>query len=413
MFLGQAITAVLDGQSQGADASNPADIDDVLTNPDVAALAGKAPSDKSTGDDRDGENADAAATSDSATTKEAAPATGDANKVPTAPKHWPAADQQAFTKLPREGQETILKLAKNLEGGFTRKSQELSDKARFADTVRGLFDESTRAQLRRVGTDEIGAIQYLTKLQTFASQRPAEYVVWAMQNLKVRPEDIGLAPQTQAAGAGAKQPGDKTAQPAQATPQSLTGDPKLDELLKDPAVEQLRSEFAKAQEEINSLKGKMTERERQEHEYAQHVREQQRQAQQTETNNILRLVNEFRTDLDEHGQLAFPLFDTVYQRMGAIMDTVPGIRVMPDGKEKMVAAYHYAVNGDAELSKPAFDARIEAEVSKRVAAASKQAETQRAKRATSIRPAVGAPTQRAKATSLDEAIAGAFTSRGV
>lgn len=390
MSLGDAISAVMDGNNQGGGAPQ-GDIDDVLTDPRVAA---KAESRKvsNTGDDRAGEDTTAAAEGDKATDP-AAPE-GDAKEL-LPPKHWTQARKDVFAKIPAEGQKAMLEIAKDLEGGYTRRSQELADESKFAKAVRGVFDDNTRQQLRRAGTDEVGAIQYLVKLQQFASQDGPRYVVWAMQNLGVTPDMIGLAPRTT---------GEQPAQPStgkEAAKASPTGDPKLDELLRDPAVEQLRTELASAAKEIEGLKGKMTARERQEYEYAQ-------QQNFNQTQSLHRMIAEFRSALDDNGQLAYPHFDAVYRQMGAIMDTDPRISRMADGADKMAAAYRKVVAGDEELSKPL----IEAEVNRRLAAQRKQEEAARAKRAAAVKPAVGAPTARPRPNSLDEAIAGAFTSRG-
>lgn len=84
----------------------------------------------------------------------------------------------------------MLAMARDLEGGFTRKSQELGDKAKFADAVQSLFPAEMRQQLAQAGTNEVGFIQYLTKLQRFSSEDPVNYIRYAMQNLKVRPEQL-------------------------------------------------------------------------------------------------------------------------------------------------------------------------------------------------------------------------------
>ncbi len=407
MSLGDAITAVLDRETKGGNAppSTEGDIADELTNPAVAKLAAgnkqKAGA-GSTGDEPHSEDAAAAPEGAEGDKPEAAPKEGDAKEL-SAPKHWTEARKQAFAKLPSDGQKTLLEIARDLEGGFTRKSQELSDKAKFTDTVRGLFDETTRAQLRRAGTDEAGAIQYLLRQQQFATKDPVAYVKWAMQSLGVTPDHIG-SPQTKADGQVAGQPGPQTQQPAVST-----GDAKLDELLADPAVKQLGTELAEAKKMIadqqrllGDVAGRMSARERAEHEYLQ---SQQQQATQV----LQHTISSFRSTLDESGQLAFPHFDQVYRQMGAIMDTDPRISQMPDGPEKMAAAYHKVVRGDPEFSQSIIDA----EVAKRMAAERKKSDTERAKRAAAVKPASGAPTQKVRTNSLDDAISGAFTSRGL
>jgi hypothetical protein len=410
MSLSDAISAAF-GPEEGAvadagqeEVTPPADIDDELTNPNVANLREGAKG-KNAGDDRDGENATDGETN--ATDKKAKAATDKTAsnaKASEPPKHWDADTRAAFAKLPPDGQATMLKLAKNLEGGFTRKSQELSDKARFADQVSGLFDADTRTQLKRAGTSEAGAIKYLLDTQRFASRDPVGYVRWAMQNLGVTPETLFDAPQTQADGKGQAAP---NAQPGPAKQPSETA--SVEDLLSDPAVKQLRTDFEKAQQTIaqqqqllQEVVGRMTARERAEHEYVTNQRASHRDQLQS-------TIQSFRTKIDDSGQLAYPHFDKVIRQMGALMDTDPELSQMPDGPEKMQLAYEQAVHARPDLRQES----IEREVARRVQAAEKKARDERAKRAASgPKPASGAPTQKVKANTLDDAIGAAFGKAG-
>lgn len=359
------------------------DIADELTNPALQKLRGNA------GDQRDGEDADAADAGDKDAAVKGDKPTDKATAL-EAPKHWPADRREAFAKMPREGQDSLLKLARELEGGFTRRSQEVADKARFADTVRGLFTAEDRAQMQQVGVDEAGAVQYLMNLQRFAAQRPAEYVMWAMHTLGVSPSDLPL-------NAGAD--GQKPAAPDQ--PAAQTGDPKLDELLTDPAVKQLRSELAEAKQTIQQIAGKLSAQDRAALEYQQQQSYAHRQS-------LLDIVKQFRSIQDDNGQLKYPHFDSVMSQVGAIMQTDPKLRAMPDGVDKMAKAYAKVIQGDEELSRPIF----EAELAKRLQAERKKADAERAKSVTRVKPAGGIPAQKAKSNSIDEAIAASFLRHG-
>lgn len=303
-----------------------------------------------------------------------------------APKHWPDADKQAFAGLPSEAQSIIRRLAKDLEGGFTRKSQELSDKGKFADSIRGLFDDDLKDQLRRAGTDEVGGIQYLVGLQKKATQDPVGYVKWFMQSTGLTPDHLGFSP--------TKGQPDQSQQPS-------SGDPKLDELLLDPAVKALRTDFEKANTTIAELQRRLEARDRSEQEY---VRQQEFQR----TNNLVGMWNSFRGSQDDSGQLAFPHADTLQRQMGALMETDPQISQMADGPDKLKAAYEAALWARPDLR----TTLLEQERVKAAADAQKKAEAERAKRTASIRPASGAPAVKVKGGGLDDAITQAMSKSG-
>jgi hypothetical protein len=409
MSLSDAITAAFGPEDRGGvDAGQevetpPADIDDELTNPEAAKHAqsnkGKT---QNAGDDRGAEDA-TDDTPEVADPKAKAAADKASNaKAPEAPKHWDAETRAAFSKLPAEGQATMLKLARNLEGGFTRKSQDLSDKVKFADSVSGLFDAETRAQLKRAGTDESGAIKFLLDTQRFATKEPAKYVAWTMQQLGVTPEMLGLGAQTQSAQAKAE--GAAKQEQGEQNP----SDRSVEDLLADPAVKQLRTELSEAkqllsqqQDMIQRITGNLSAREQAEQTWAQSQRQQHR-------DQLASTIQGFRTELDESGQLAFPHFDRVARQMGALMDTHPALSKLPDGPEKMKLAYEHAVWADPEL-RVAF---VEAEASKKAQAAEKAAAAQRAKRAAAVKPAQGAPSTKVKIGSMDDAINAAFNKLG-
>lgn len=310
---------------------------------------------------------------------------GDASKPLEAPKHWPAERTKAFNGLPDDAKRHMLALAKDLEGGFTRKSQELGDKAKFADAVKGLFDDRTRQALAQKGSDEVGFIQYLTNLQRFSADRPADYIVYAMKQLGVRPEHLGLSPPQQQ-------------QPAQQQPTPE----EEEELYVDPAVKALRAELA----DLKKWKG-----EREAHEANQvRQRDEADRTQRTQqVQSLQRTVGEFRAALDDHGQLKFPHFDAVQRQMGALMDTDPEIAALADGPAKLEAAYDRAVWARPDLRASLLDQ----EKAKAAADAERRANATKARTAVAVRPSSGVPAERIRATSLDDAITGAMSRAGL
>lgn len=373
---GKALPGIDDAISAALDAQDTQGLSDALKSdgPEKSKVKVKAEAtdDDSAGDDTSGE--DAAEASASKQDED------DGFQPLTPPKHWPEADKQAFAKLTRDGQEIALKLAKNLEGGFTRKSQDLSDRAKFADSVRGLFDDATKAQLQGAGVDEVGYIRYLHSLQQQATKDPVGYIKWAMQNLGVRPEHLGISQATS----------DPKAQPQQGA-----GQDPLSDLLVDPKVTQLEAQLSKLQGIIEN---------------EQRAKAQAEHAQRTNSVNAINTqIRAFREALDDSGQLQYPHFDAVKAHMGALMDTDPDLAKMQDGPDKLKSAYEMAVWARPDL-RQAF---IEAEAQKKLQEAQKKRDAERAKRATAVKPSAGVVSTKPKANTLDDAISQASSKLGL
>ncbi len=321
------------------------------------------------------------------TTPKTEPAAPEAKPSLEAPKHWSKEDKDAFAKVPPEGRETLLKLARNLEAGFTRKSQELSDKAKFAEAARGLFDEADKAILQRTGVDELGAIQHLVELHRAARENPAGYVKWYMAQVGLTPDHLGFSQEQ-------KKTDDSAGK-------SRVSD-DLRDLLSDPEVKQLKAELAQARDEIGKLSNFRQGLETERQQAAESARLQQLRTLQGH-------VSEFRQALDDSGQLKFPHFDTVQAYMGELMRFDPRVKDMQDGPEKLSKAYEIAV-----LAHPATSEQIlTLEAEKRAAALQKQREAERARNVTAIKPARGIPAGTPKPRTLDDIISGAMGQHGL
>ena len=383
--LDKALAAAFEGQNVGGDDYPP----QVLQK-------------KKEADDRKNDNAGLDRTSedagDTSNKAEATPAEATPAGVPEpreAPKHWPEERRKAFAGWPKEVQDHALSVDKDLQAGFTRKSQELSDQAKFAESVRGLIKDHHRQQLSQAGLDEVGGFQYLLQLQDYATRDPVGYARWFMQQQGITPEHLGFSSPT-------RQPEPQHRQ----QPQPSTGDPQLDQLLADPEVARLRSEFGQfsqaAVAEINALKAERAAQAQAQYEYAQrqHVAAVQ---------SLQKQWTDFRSAQDDHGQLAYPHADALMKPMGALMETHPFLSGMPDGPDNLAKAYAMALQADPELSKPIF----EAEVSKRLAEQQRKSDADKAKRAASVRPATGAPTVPGKKGGIDAALDAAFAKVGM
>lgn len=349
MGLSDAIYAAINAQADST-AKDDSDVEAILE-PKTTEIAG----DKRRTEDAGSERSVAGA-------KTEAPA-----EVPEfePPQHWDDDLKKAFGALPPEGKTAMRQLAKNLEGGFTRKSQELSDQARYAQAVRGLIDDQTRSQIAQSGLNEIQYIQYLHNLQQFAARDRVGYAKWVVQQFGLKPDDLGFS---------APKPAD------------MQPDDSLEALLSDPKVKQLEDRFSK-------WEAKWSEREKAE--------EQARTIQQQQLARALdEQIRDFRGTLDDAGQLKFPHFDDIRMQMGEIMRSYPQIADMPDGQEKLAAAYEAAMWAHPELR----SSQLEIERKRAVASAEKAKEAERAKRVTAVKPATSIATHSNKPKSLDDMI---------
>lgn len=308
-------------------------------------------------------------------------APSDQAKALNAPDHWPAERRQAFNALPEDARKVTFGFIKDLQAGYTRKMQDVSDQVRFADAVSGLFTQDHYAQMQREGVTVVDAVKNLIDLHEFASRDPAGYVKWAMQRFNVKPEHLFENAQQQA---GTKE------------------DESIDDILIDPTVKQLRTELADVKNKLASFS--QTEEQRRQQEA-----QQQRQSHQQALNAVFGTLQQFRSSLDDDGNLKYPHFDALQKPIGALMETHPQLVRMPDGIEKLDKAYQMALRADPELGEAVYDS----EVNKRMAAKLKAQEAERAKRAVGARPSAGSPAVTPAVVDLDDAIRQSMSQAGI
>ena len=271
------------------------------------------------------------------------------------PSHWSNADRDAFAELDRSAQEFLLERDKYYQGQFTKKSQELSEQAKFAESIRGLFTEADRQQMAIAGMDETATINRLVALQRQATTDPAAYLQSAAQMLGV----------------------DLNALIPQSPDQTTTED---DEWL-DPTVKDLRNQVTQLESKLNGF-------------------ETQAQTSQQAQNQLI--IERFRTATDDDGNSKYPHYATVERTMGALMQTSPTIMNEADPMKALEQAYDMAVMADPTLR----EEKIAQMAQSQIAADTKARELEKAKRAAS--PVKPKPTQSAKpdiaGMSLDQQI---------
>jgi hypothetical protein len=179
-----------------------------------------------------------------------------------APQHWSAEDKAAFTKIPKDAQEFVLRRYKAMEADYTRKTQEVADTKRFKDNFDQLLNPY-RNHFAMQGLDDVGAVRNMLGWYNSLQQNPA-------QTLQVLAQQYGI-----------------------------DFNQKQDENV-DPNFKALR-------DEIQFLKSQIA---------------QTHQAQQQQvSSNLFEQVNSFRDEKDSTGNLKHPHFETVRKDMAVFVET--------------------------------------------------------------------------------------------
>jgi hypothetical protein len=271
---------------------------------------------------------------------------GDGEPSIHAPAHWPAERKAAFDALPtREAKSSILAMAKDLEAGVTRKSQELSEQAKFADAIRAEITEDDRQMLAAQGLDETGGIRQLLALNRYARKDPAGYVRHVMQALGVSADGLGLARTSQ--------------KPSEDTPER-----------RDPDIHEPRQDQARLPELVD-----------------QHVRQALRQRAVAEATAVF---DTFASETDDQGNLRHPHVDKVRDMMGVLAHQAQ-YAGLPSALESYRTLYDVAVRAHPDTREEVIAAEIEARAAGEAEARRKRDDVDKAKRALSPVKGRGTP----------------------
>lgn len=198
----------------------------------------------------------------------------------TAPANWDAERKAAFDALPTaEAKQTYMEAIKNVERGFQKKSERLSESVKEHEQIVGLL-QPFEAQLNAAGLDRVTAIRQLVGAQQLLTQNPLQ----------------GLSQLVQQYG------GQNAAAIIQQLAQHYGVIPAVqqDQAYVDPEIKALRDElsYLKAgQQQIETN--------------AQLQRQQEVQTQ----------IDLFREATDEAGKPLHPHFERVQTMMGSLIST--------------------------------------------------------------------------------------------
>lgn len=93
------------------------------------------------------------------------------------PDRWSAEDKAAFSLLPREAQELVLKREKDVEGHLTKKSQEIAEQRKAYEGLDGILAPRRQAWAMSGVSQEL-ALSRLFELSDFASTDPRGFIKW-------------------------------------------------------------------------------------------------------------------------------------------------------------------------------------------------------------------------------------------
>ena len=215
-----------------------------------------------------------------------------------APAHWAADFKDSFNALPPDAQEVFLQRYKDMEGDYTRKTQEVADIRRRASALDEVM-VPFRDEFARAGLDDIGAVRQLLGAHKFLRESPQQAIAWLAQNYGINTEALAVSEQAE-------------------------------DDFADPQVKQLR-------DQVSQLQG-----------YLQTQAQQQQQAAVADTQQQ---IDTFAKATVEDGSLAHPHFDAVRTTMGGLIQS--GVA------QDMDAAYEMAVYANPELRGSLIDQQAE------------------------------------------------------
>lgn len=215
-----------------------------------------------------------------------------------APAHWAADFKDSFNALPPDAQEVFLQRYKDMEGDYTRKTQEVADIRRRASALDEVM-VPFRDEFARAGLDDIGAVRQLLGAHKFLRESPQQAIAWLAQNYGVSTDALAASEQAE-------------------------------DDFADPQVKQLR-------DQVSQLQG-----------YLQTQAQQQQQAAVADTQQQ---IDNFAKATAEDGSLAHPHFDAVRTTMGGLIQS--GVA------QDMDAAYEMAVYANPELRGSLIDQQAE------------------------------------------------------
>ena len=180
-----------------------------------------------------------------------------------APQHWSAEHKETFSKIPEEHRGFILQRYKEIEGDYTRKSQDLAKQRKRYDSMDEVF-EPVRANLNMQGIDEAQLMkQYLAYHQNLQKD-PAATLKYLAQQYNVN-----------------------------------LGEDAQEEYV-DPEIKQLRDQNHQLNQKISNIESQFT---------------------QSHTDQARLTLEKFTSEKNEKGELKHPFYNEVRPMMGRFLQS--------------------------------------------------------------------------------------------
>lgn len=117
------------------------------------------------------------------------------DRVQEAPEHWSQEDRTMFAKLGDEAKEFLLRRHKQMEGDYTRKTQENAEAIKVGKLLDEAMDPAVKADLNRIGVDKEGYIRQMMQWHHMSVTDPVEFARNVVKQLRLDPAQVfGLKP---------------------------------------------------------------------------------------------------------------------------------------------------------------------------------------------------------------------------
>ena len=205
-----------------------------------------------------------------------------------APNHWPKEFAAKFEALEPAAQHMFMERYKDLEGDYTRKTQDVAKFKKRNEAFTEMF-APFKGDFERAGMDEVAAVRQLLAAHDYLRKDPQNAINWLANQYGV---DIG----------------------------AVGNDPALEDEFADPEVKALKQQVAQ-------LTG--------------FIQNQQTQQQSQVEASTQSLIDQFASETDANGNLKHPHFEKVRGVMGTLISA--------QNAKDLNTAYEMAVYADPEL----------------------------------------------------------------
>lgn len=125
-----------------------------------------------------------------------------------APDHWSNEDREMFAKLDQNGKDFLLRRHRQMEGDYTRKTQENAEAIKVGKLFDEAMDPAIKADLMRIGVDREAYVRQMMQWHHMSVNDPAGFVRSITQQLRLDPAQVF----TQTGESQETQPADPMAQ---------------------------------------------------------------------------------------------------------------------------------------------------------------------------------------------------------